>query len=130
MAPRKAAARACNCGTVFSISPDGAYTQLYQFQGGSDGLQPQGDLAAIGGVIYGTTVSGGGPCDCGTVFSITPQGAESVVHAFQGGQDGGDPAGVITDGTVLYGTTGGGGGGIKLCGSGGCGTVYSLTSTD
>ncbi len=114
----------CGCGTVFSLSPTGTYTTLYAFKGGTDGMQPQYDLTAINGVIFGTTTSGGAACNCGTVFSITPQGAENIVYAFQGGSDGAAPNGLTTDGTLLYGTTSEGGG--TGCGSG-CGTAYSLS---
>jgi uncharacterized repeat protein (TIGR03803 family) len=141
-----------NYGTVYSLtpptSPGGAWTEtvLYSFAGGSDGEYPNaGVVIGSGGVLYGTTQSGGtGPCSfpgsgCGTVYSLTPPASpggawiETVLHQFGANSgDGLNPhqAGlVIGSGGVLYGTTSNGGTGP--CNSSydgpGCGTVYSLT---
>ena len=46
-------------GTVFAVSPTGAFTTLYSFTGGKDGAQPYGALASGGGIFYGTTSAGG-----------------------------------------------------------------------
>ena len=57
--------------------------------------------------FYGTTEYGGGSADAGTVFSITPGGAFSVLYRFQGGTDGAHPTGrlvMASDGN-LYGMT-------------------------
>ncbi|MGC2406220.1 MAG: choice-of-anchor tandem repeat GloVer-containing protein [Candidatus Cybelea sp.] len=111
-------------GTVFSITTTGTEKVLYRFAGGSDGAQPSADLVNDNGTLYGTTENGGGTsCGCGTVFSITTAGAETVLHSFTGGStaDGAYPeAGLIyLDGT-LYGTTASGG-------SYGDGTVFTIT---
>jgi uncharacterized repeat protein (TIGR03803 family) len=95
------------CGTIFEVQANGTKTALYQFQGGSDGAGPFGPLIAdSAGNLYGTT-GGGGGCDCGTVFEITPSGHETILYVFQGGADGFEPlGGVISDGTGnFYGTT-------------------------
>jgi len=120
------------CGTVFSITPDGTETVLYTFKGGDDGANPSGHLIQVGKLIYGETLTGGGSgCNgegCGTVFSITAAGAESVVYAFQGGKDGETPdRGLVAVGKTLYGTTfyGGGSGCTSHLG---CGTIFSLTT--
>ena len=119
------------CGTVFSITPDGTETVLYTFKGGDDGANPSGHLIQVGKLIYGETLTGGGSgCNgegCGTVFSITTAGAESVVYAFQGGKDGETPdRGLVSVGKTLYGTTFYGGG--SGCSAHiGCGTIFSLT---
>ena len=52
-------------------------TTLYNFEGGTDGRQPEGQLFRDGsGNLYGVTGEGGGTgCGgqgCGTVFEITP----------------------------------------------------------
>ena len=95
-----------DAGTVFKITPSGAYTQLHTFAGGSGGARPAGNLVqADDGNFYGTTENGG-VFDLGTIFRITPAGGFLVVHSF-GGDDGAHPhAGLIrtTDGN-LYGTT-------------------------
>ena len=116
------------CGTVFEVQPNGNKITLYAFQGGTDGANPFGGglIADASGNLYGTTFSGGGCSansgDCGTVFKVTPEGAESVLHAFQGDNDGMFPeGGLVADGAGnLYGTT-------SFGGSCGCGTVFKVT---
>ncbi len=77
-------------GTVFAITTAGAETVLYSLKGGSgDGAGPNAALLNDDGTLYGTTRFGGGvECrkhlGCGTVFSITPSGAEAVLHMFTG----------------------------------------------
>jgi uncharacterized repeat protein (TIGR03803 family) len=67
------------------------------------------------GNLYGTTNEGGASgcfgLGCGTVFELTPAGAETVLHAFAGGADGENPvAALVRDAkSNLYGTTGQGG---------------------
>ena len=126
------------CGTVYSITTGGEENVLYRFKGGSDGATPSSTLivytnnaAARGRVrtLYGTTSYGGGTgcggSGCGTVYSITTKGQEKVLYAFKGGRDGSRPEGLDDDRGTLLGTTVAGGTGCK--GSGGCGTVYSIT---
>ncbi len=91
-------------GVVFALAPDGVETVLHLFTGGiSDGAGPTGSLVSDDqGNLFGVTEFGGGSgCEssgCGTVFKITPQGEESVLHAFGGGSDGTDPvAGLFRD---------------------------------
>ncbi|MGD0190879.1 MAG: choice-of-anchor tandem repeat GloVer-containing protein [Rhizomicrobium sp.] len=119
------------CGTVFKIAPDGTETVLYTFQGGSDGWEPEAGLITDNaGNMYGTTYAGGDN-DVGTVFEITPSGAEAVFYSFGGGSDGANPRAALTiDGSGnLYGTTWIGG--DAKCkkgknGTAGCGTVFKL----
>ena len=120
--------------TAFMVAPGGAKMILHSFPANSNGgWDPTGGLMMDGaGNLYGTTGSGGTPCQrsggCGTVFEIAPDNTESVLHAFQGGNDGEIPgAGVVIDSASnLYGTTyAGGGAGCSQ--SQGCGTVFSLT---
>lgn len=100
------------CGTVFKLAPDGTKTTLYSFVGGSDGDGPHGLVMDKAGNLAGVTTAGGGSgCfdnyGCGTVFEVASNGSETVLHAFQGGSDGGNPSGgLIRDGKGnLYGTT-------------------------
>jgi uncharacterized repeat protein (TIGR03803 family) len=108
-------------------------TRLYSFNGGpSDGANPAAALSVAGGVLVGTTTSGGVGCvpvGCGTVFSLTPPTSpggswtEAVLYSFTGiSGDGANPYGGIVSGAggALYGTTAYGG-------CAGCGTVFSLT---
>jgi uncharacterized repeat protein (TIGR03803 family) len=93
------------CGTVFAVTPSGKETVLHVFGGGLDGSGPQARLTDVKGVLYGTTVEGGGYADDGTVFKITTTGRETILHAFKGGNDGAHPKGRLTNvGGVLYGT--------------------------
>ena len=117
-------------GTVFRLSQRGAFKVLYAFQGGNDGAYPQAGLIRdASGNLYGTTRSGGGSnaCGdygCGTIFRLASDGTETVLHAFSGGSDGGEPYGGVTADLSgnLYGTaiTGGGVDGL--------GTVFELRS--
>lgn len=116
-----------NSGTVYEIASDGTESVLYAFQGGSDGYRPVGSLLRDkSGNLYGTTEQGGstncGGSGCGTVFKLTPAGAETILYAFTGGSDGGTPAaGLIMDKKGnLYGTTVNGG-------TSNYGTVFELT---
>jgi uncharacterized repeat protein (TIGR03803 family) len=61
-------------GSVYKLAPDGAFTILHSFTGGSDGAFPHAPLIFdAAGNLYGTAISGGDPlCDCGVVFKITP----------------------------------------------------------
>ncbi len=116
-------------GTVFAITTSGKETVLHSFAGGKgDGYIPVAGLLNVNGTLYGTTLRGGAHCEggsehgCGTVFSITTSGGETVIHSF-----GGDPAdgalpraGLINVKGTLYGTT-------EVGGAGGYGTVFSLT---
>jgi uncharacterized repeat protein (TIGR03803 family) len=113
-------------GTVFSLDlATGAEQVVHTFQGGTtDGAYPQARLIEAGGLLYGTTMEGGSSTcffGCGTVFSIDPAtGAEKILHVFQSGSDGANPAsGLIKAGRKLYGTTLSGG-------AGDAGTVFAL----
>ncbi len=130
-----------NGGTVFSITPGGEEKVLHTFVGnGTDGCGPHAGLIEVGGKLYGTT-SGGGlyGCGnysganydpCGTVFSITTDGKEKVLHFFgsYGSGDGDDPnASLIDVRGTLYGTTSVGGRYYCPVYPGLCGTVFTVT---
>jgi uncharacterized repeat protein (TIGR03803 family) len=111
---------------VFKITPAGAESVLYTFPGtGTDGGIPNGNLIqASDGNFYGTT-SGGGTYNGGTVFRVTPSGAETVLYSFvnvSGSLDGNSPSGALMQGTDgnFYGTT-------TLGGAYGQGTVFQVT---
>jgi uncharacterized repeat protein (TIGR03803 family) len=113
-----------SCGTVFSITPGGTEKVLHTFHGAPDGGAPVASLIDVNGTLYGTTYGGGDRgCDsgCGTVFSITPSGAEKVLHRFVRGAGGYYPDTALIDvNGTLYGTTFDGG-------TSGNGTVFALT---
>jgi uncharacterized repeat protein (TIGR03803 family) len=99
-------------GVVFKVTPNGTETVLYSFEGDIDGANPlAGVVMDSQGNLYGTTYYGGGQCSispfaCGTVFKVTADGSETVLHAFSCA-DGCFPiSGLILDKKGdLYGTT-------------------------
>jgi uncharacterized repeat protein (TIGR03803 family) len=77
----------------------------------ADGYDPEAGVIIDGaGNLYGTTARGGTKSH-GVVFKLAPDGTESVLHVFQGRQDGSHPmSDLIADATGdLYGTTADGG---------------------
>lgn len=119
-------------GTVFSITTSGTDQVLHSFGDAGDGANPA-SLIEVKGTLYGTTSEGGryGGCAtfvsqqlfCGTVFSVTPSGAEKVLHDFGGASDGKNPTrGLINVKGTLYGTTDNGG-------TYGFGTVFSISTS-
>lgn len=126
------------CGTIYSIDPyqsSHPYTQIYSFQGGSDGATPESGLNPNGAPneLFGTTFFGGRTgrnCDtnrrCGTVFELgtsSSQGAPTVLYRFEGGSDGANPWGarqIVMKTKTYYGTT-------EFGGAKNFGTVYAVT---
>jgi uncharacterized repeat protein (TIGR03803 family) len=131
-----------NVGTVFALIPPsvpgGAWTEalLVRFIG-TNGSFPMGPVTlGSDGLLYGTTASGGGSGDRGTVFSLSPPASpggpwtETLLHTFSGASedtDGIAPVGTLAIGNdgVIYAVASGGGGLCSL--SDGCGVVFSLT---
>jgi uncharacterized repeat protein (TIGR03803 family) len=118
-------------GTFFEFTPGSAPNVLYNFQG------PEGNGAAwlsLGsdGNFYGASLGGSSSCPgtCGTLFQITPGGALTTLHNFDG-TDGMAPQGPPSQGTdgIFYGITRFGGTSTLQCfyQNDGCGTVYSLS---
>ncbi|HEY1615525.1 MAG TPA: choice-of-anchor tandem repeat GloVer-containing protein [Rhizomicrobium sp.] len=103
-----------NLGTVFKISKKGVETIIHSFIGGNDGASPYaGVVMDAGGNLYGTTYFGGSS-GLGVVYKIAANGAEAILHTFQGiynNSDGSYPYGGVSFGTDgnLYGTTVNGG---------------------
>ncbi len=113
---------ASNLGVIFKIAPNGKFSLLYSFTDGADGEVPQGGLIMNKqGALYGTTTEGGGPCLCGVVFRLAPDGTETVLHTFTG-SDGADPTDslIMDKQGALYGTT-------NIGGRHGDGTVFQLS---
>lgn len=120
------------CGTVYSIGTSGTESVLYRFTGGNDGCDPEASLIYANGLLYGTTFQGGGSCfrfssACGTVFSISTSGSETVLYRFAGGSsDGAYPhSALIEVNGTLYGTTMHGGDAYYCS----CGTVYRISKS-
>ncbi len=82
-------------GALWRIDVSGHFSVLHSFLAAVDGARPNGPLLlGKDGDLYGTTATGGAG-GAGTLYRITPQGAFSVVHAFAGGADGGNPTGPL-----------------------------------
>jgi uncharacterized repeat protein (TIGR03803 family) len=124
------------CGVAFQLAPPSKtggtwiYTTLYAFQGGNDGINPEGyGVFDERGNLYGVTEEGGA-AGGGTAYNLRPPresaaGAwtETVLHRFSGSNgDGALPGGGLTWGKWhdLYGFTSEGG----TCQ--GCGTAFEL----
>jgi len=84
---------------TFTLAANATDKVLYSFKGGDDGANPSSSLIVDRlGNLYGTTEGGGGgACDCGTVFMLSPPvtrdgtWTETVLYRFQG-PDGAGPA--------------------------------------
>jgi uncharacterized repeat protein (TIGR03803 family) len=110
-------------GTVFSITPAGVYHVIWNFgtRGANnrpDGTDPHAGLIAVGDTLWGTTIYGGFH-GTGTVFSITPAGAETVVYNFRQYYSAPTSELLYANG-LLYGATDG-------SGTGGNGLIFSVT---
>jgi uncharacterized repeat protein (TIGR03803 family) len=115
----------CDCGSVFELQADGTFLILHDFTG-DDGDGPQAPLIIDKkGNLFGTTFNGGirGRNGAGTVFKLAPDGTETVLYAFSGSADGGNPAaGLLMDGKGnLYGTA-------ETGGANGYGVVFEVTA--
>jgi len=114
------------CGTVFKLDLTGKKPRgivLHSFTARMDGTHPSAGLVRdAAGNLYGTTQTGGGAADSGTVFQVTAKGKETVLYTFHGKTDGRYPqAGLLQDAAGnLYGTTPEGG-------TFGYGVVFELT---
>jgi uncharacterized repeat protein (TIGR03803 family) len=115
-------------GIVFEITSSGQMTVVHSFGDGSvtdDGEQPRDSLLLDStGNFYGTTFYGGSAGD-GTIFQMTSAGQVTILHSFGDGsvaKDGVNPnRNLIMDAVGnFYGVTNSGG-------SGGKGTVFSMT---
>jgi len=112
-------------GTVFSITPAGAYLTLHSFAG-TDGATPAAPLIqSTAGPFYGTTSSGGTGA-VGTAFKITAAGGLTTLYNLgsNGLGDGLYPFAPLVQGSdgSFYGATEFGG--TNLCN---CGTVFKVT---
>jgi uncharacterized repeat protein (TIGR03803 family) len=104
------------CGTVFKMTPAGTLTTLHSFDGTDGAILPGGLIRGADGNFYGITRGGGTSTNCnlfggcGTVFKITPAGALTMLHSFDG-TDGFMPSGGLIRGADgnFYGTTYAGG---------------------
>ena len=126
------------CGTVFRITPSGAFSIVHSFSvSPEEGCGPQGRLVeGPDGSLYGATAYGGrtarhaspghGGSDPGkgTIFKITPAGELTTLYHFGEAEDDGTrPQGGLTKGSdgSLYGTT------VEGKGAYARGTIFKFT---
>ena len=91
--------------TLATITATGqTFTTLANFSG-TNGKQPDNIIQATDGNFYGTTYEGG-VGNFGTIFRMTPSGAITTIHTFNG-LDGNQPTPGLIQGSDgnLYGTT-------------------------
>lgn len=114
----------CDDGTAFSMTTTGKEHVLHTFSCYSDGSGPFAKLIVVKDTLYGTTFEGGtGQYYSGTVFSLTLDGKERVIHIFGKGNDGEYPdSSLVAVNGTLFGVTHEGG-------TNGKGVVYSLTQS-
>ena len=118
-------------GTVFKVDTNGNNFQIIgNFNSGTTGGSPQGNLIRAGNTLYGTTY-GGGTNGGGTVYSINTDGSDfQVLYSFS--TPTADPSGYYTNSDggwsveglvladhILYGTT-------PYGGTNGVGTIYEI----
>ena len=93
-------------GALFSLTPGGAFSTLYNFTGHIDGAGPI-PMLAVGpdANLYGAASSGAS--FYGGLFKVTTNGVLTPLYSFTGGHDGGNPASGLVSGSdgVLYGAT-------------------------
>ncbi|MFT3784084.1 MAG: chitobiase/beta-hexosaminidase C-terminal domain-containing protein [Nibricoccus sp.] len=108
-------------GSVFVMTPEGAFYSLFSFYGQNKGSYPQAGLA-IGndGNFYGTTLTGG-PGGDGTVFKADRYGTVTALVAFDGTNGDSPIAGLLKGKNGnFYGTTSG-------QSTGNAGTIFKVT---
>ena len=118
-------------GSIFKINPRGQKSVLYNFAGGTDGMDPFSALIVDDdGNLYGTATGGGNltACPfngCGSVYRVDKHGTHTILYNFSGPPDGEWPVGGLVRDVAgnFYGTTSGGGTGA--CQSG-CGVVFEI----
>jgi uncharacterized repeat protein (TIGR03803 family) len=105
-------------GTIFRISPSGAFLRIHDFADGG-GHHPSGLILGSDGNFYGVTGTGGDH-DAGTVFRLDLSEHVTVLHSFDPATEGKWPLGqLVESGEFLYGTTSYGGANDE-------GTVYRV----
>lgn len=95
-------------GILFALDGSGRLSTVHSFAG-SDGVTPNGRLALVSNVIYGTT-RGGGATNAGGIFAINQSRNNSftLLHSFKAATEGNTPRdGVAIDpqNGLLVGTT-------------------------
>lgn len=96
------------CGSIYSINAAGKEQLAHAFTGGKDGKLPNSTPIVINGILYGTTIFGGGSgCGgngCGTVYTYDPsKNVETVLLAFNANSGVFPQGDLLQYGSNLYG---------------------------
>lgn len=105
-----------DAGVIFKIAPDGTYSVLHSFDGGSGGSDPNAGVTIdpATGDLYGTTTFGGSNAcrnGCGVLYRLAANGKFTVLRTFNDSTDGDYPAGQLVRDELgdIYGAATGGG---------------------
>jgi uncharacterized repeat protein (TIGR03803 family) len=124
------------CGTIFKITPAGAFTTVHDFSFAEGTRTSGGLIQASDGNFYGTREEGGNNnnCEnigCGTIFRFNTHDGVTTVYSFCPQPNCGDGflPDVLVQGTdgSLYGATVYGGDDSGCNVQFGCGTLYQIT---
>ncbi|HXM06064.1 MAG TPA: choice-of-anchor tandem repeat GloVer-containing protein, partial [Candidatus Acidoferrum sp.] len=104
------------CGTIYSIDTAGRFTSLLKFSAdATQGTNPVGTPFVANGILYGATEFGGQTqCEsyrsgCGAIYAFhLGSKTQHVLYSFNGTVGAQPLAGVVLDGSAIYGTTYGG----------------------
>jgi uncharacterized repeat protein (TIGR03803 family) len=113
-------------GTVFAVNTNGSgFTNLFQFDGGASGANPQATLIFSGNALYGSTGGVYGEQDTaggnGTLFAVNTNGGFTNIYTFKY-TDAAQPwSGLVVSNHTLFGTTYGGG-------ASGQGAIYKVNT--
>lgn len=92
-------------GLVYQQTVNGRPRWLHKFAiKPGDGAMPHGRLAMLDGILYGTTDKGGTKNE-GTIYKLTTDGDEAVLHSFERETGSGSVAGLVAYRGALYGQT-------------------------
>jgi uncharacterized repeat protein (TIGR03803 family) len=110
---------------VFQLTPACKLTNLYVFKGDVDGGNPNyGVVRGADGTLYGVTAYGGAdPSKSGTIFSVSPSGAQRTLYSFSSSIGYGAASGLTfgSDG-ALYGMA------VTGTAGSGYGFIYRITT--
>jgi uncharacterized repeat protein (TIGR03803 family) len=110
-------------GTVFRVKPNGtSFNTIHSFTG-ANGAFPKARVTVSGDYVYGSTSSGGGPSQSGTLFRMKLDGSSfNSIYVFNG-SDGRSPSSplILAPDGFFYGSTLSGGTGDR-------GTIFRINS--
>ena len=124
-----------NHGTIFQLTPGGAFTSLLSFNGANGATPYAAPVQGADGNFYGTTFAGG-VSNWGTIFQITTNGTFTNLFSFTGTNNpylGANPGAALVqagDGS-FYGTADYGGAYTNAAQGGyGYGTIFKIAGDD